>query len=254
MATGSCLCVSLLLLVAFQSATMIMANYVLPSPRCSPVPGSTKEKFQFALNFHFYKAELFLRSSVGCGINDISPGLVKGPAPIGATLANLDKRTRKFIEESGLASAGHTRDIANILLLKTPLPMPQLDLAAGVALYKGASYGVLRSLLNDRANLTVPPYTSTVESFTNLAAQIINQLGGCGVKDEGLIVPLPLGAEGQTKNNVILADVNSLVYARTEREMLRNIFRTGNATKPGGVFPCGFKGALYRRILARNQS
>ncbi|KAK8718094.1 hypothetical protein V6N13_045340 [Hibiscus sabdariffa] len=297
---------------------MTMANPVLPSPRCSPVPGSNKEKFLFALNLHIYKAELFLRSSVGCGINDISPGLVKGPAPIGATLADLDKRTRNFFEESGLAGmdiSGSDRSMAmaNILLLKTPIPMPLLDvrpqayakyfdainvtlkppinvyadvnsfvvasvyapyhinqyyagimpsisghrereLAAGIALYEAASYGVLRSLLNDAANSTVPPYTSTVVNFTSLTAQMTYQLGGCGVKDEPLIVPPPLGAEKRTTTNVIAADANSLVYARTEREFLRILFRTGNATRPGGLFPCGFEGKLYHWILALKQS
>ncbi|KAK8509847.1 hypothetical protein V6N12_001919 [Hibiscus sabdariffa] len=188
---------------------MIIANLVLPSPRCSQIPGSDREKFQFALNLHIYKAEVFLRSSVGCGINDISPGLVKGPAPIGATLADLDKRTRKFYEESGLASIGHIR-----------------------------------------ANSAVPPYTPTVAYFTGLTAEMTYQLGGCGVKDEPLIVPLPLGAEKRTTTNVIAADANSLVYARTEREFLRILFRTGNATRPGGLFPCGFEGKLYHRILA----
>ncbi|KAK8509846.1 hypothetical protein V6N13_093691 [Hibiscus sabdariffa] len=292
---------------------MIMANYVLPSHRCKPVLGSTKEQFQFAVNLQIYKAEFLLRSSVGCGINDISPGLVKGPAAIGATLANLDNRTRKSIVESGLASIGHIRAIADMILLKTPLPMPQLDLrqqvyakffdvinvtlkpphnpyantdnflfsafyasdflkqfytgimpsivgnrerelAARIALYEAASYGVFRSLLNDRANLPVPPYTITVAKFSNLTAKITNQLGGCDVKDEGLIVPLSLGAENRTKHNVIAADANSLVYTRSALEILRILFITGDATRPGGLFPCGAEGTLYQRILALKQS
>ncbi|KAK8718093.1 hypothetical protein V6N13_045339 [Hibiscus sabdariffa] len=313
MTAQSCLCLFLLLLVAFHS-TVIKANIVLPSPLCRPVLASTKENFQFAVNLHIYKAELFLRSVLGRGIKDISPGLVEGPAPIGATLANVDDdRTKKFIEESGLASIGHIRAIADMTLLKTPLPMPQLDLsppvfakffetlnvtfeppfntyantnsflfaavyasdflklfyagilpsivgnperelAAGIALYEAASYGVFRSLLNDRANLPVLPYTFTVANATNLTAQVANQLGGCGVKDEGLTVPLPLGAENRTTSNVIAADVNSLVYARTAREILRTVFITGDATRPGGLFPHGFDGTLYERILALKQS
>ncbi|KAL4383371.1 hypothetical protein GQ457_15G016920 [Hibiscus cannabinus] len=186
----------LLLPVAFQS-TMIMANLVLPSPRCSPIPGSDKEKFQFALNLHIYKAELFLRSSVGCGINDISPGLVKGPAPIGATLANLDKRTRKFYEESGLASIGHIRfrsfhivndmkfydmwfmlqkvviiyrAIANILLLKTPITMPQLDVRPQVfAKYLDIINVTLKPLINIYAN------TNSFLVATVYASHHINQ-------------------------------------------------------------------------------
>ncbi|XP_039042955.1 desiccation-related protein PCC13-62-like [Hibiscus syriacus] len=130
--------------------------------------------FEFAVNLHIYKAVFFLGSSFGLRINDISPGLVEGPAPIGVTIANLDNRSRRFIEESGLASLGHLRAIANMTSLNTPFLMPQLDLraqlAVGIALYEAASYGVIRSLLNDRENLTVPPYTFTVGNFTNLTA------------------------------------------------------------------------------------
>ncbi|GMI69422.1 hypothetical protein like AT3G62730 [Hibiscus trionum] len=311
MATRSCLCVFLLLL-AFQS-TVIKATTNLPSPLCRPVLASTKENFQFAMNLHFYKAELFLRSTVGRGINDISPGLVEGPAPIGAALANLDNHTKKIVEESGLASIGHIRAIVDMLFLKSPVRVPQLDvrpevyakyfdvinatlkppfniyantnsflfaavyasyflkqfyagilpsivgnpereLAVGIALYEAASYGVIRSLLNDRANLTVPPYTFTVGNVTNVTAQIGNQLGRCGVKDEGLVVPLPLGAENRTTSNVIAADVNSLTYTRSALEILRILFISGNATRPGGVFPRGFEGTLYHRIIALKQS
>ncbi|XP_039036753.1 desiccation-related protein PCC13-62-like [Hibiscus syriacus] len=312
MATRSCLCIFTLLLVAFQS-TMMNANTVLPSPRCSPVLASTREMFQYALNLHIYKAVLFLGSSVGRKINDISPDLVEGPAPIGVTLANLGNLPRRFIEESGLASVGHIRAIADIESLRTPLPMPQLDirpqvfakffdvinvtqnppfntyantnsflfaaayasyflkqyyagiipsivgnpeqeLATEIALYEAASYGVIRSLLNDRENLAVPLYTFTVGNVTNLTAQIGNQLGGCGVKDEGLTVPLALGAENRTTNNVIPADVNSLSYKQTALEILRIVFITGNATKAGGIFPNGFVGTLYKRIVALKQS
>ncbi|KAK8975203.1 hypothetical protein V6N11_058248 [Hibiscus sabdariffa] len=312
MATRSCSCVFLLVLVAFQS-TMMKANIIIPSFQCRPVLASTRENFEFAVNLHIYKAQLFMLSSIGRGINDISPGLVEGPAPIGATVANLDNRTRNFVEESGLASIGHIRAIADMTVLKTPFPMPQLDLraqvfakffdvinvtlkppfnvyantnsflfaavyasyfleqlyagiipsiignrerelAAEIALYEGASYGVIRSLLNDRANLTVPPYTATVGNVTNLTAQVGNQLGGCGVKDEGLIVPLSLGAENRTTTNVIPADDNSLPYKRSALEILRILFISGNATRPGGVFPRGVEGTLYQLFLALKQS
>ncbi|KAE8686118.1 hypothetical protein F3Y22_tig00111084pilonHSYRG00011 [Hibiscus syriacus] len=111
---------------------MTKANIVLPSPHRWPLMASTREMLEFALaaeialyeaasydvfrsllyesvNLHIYEAELFLRSSVGRGINDISPGLVEGPAPIGGVIANLDNRARSFIEESGSASVGHIR-------------------------------------------------------------------------------------------------------------------------------------------------
>ncbi|KAL4385489.1 hypothetical protein GQ457_15G016900 [Hibiscus cannabinus] len=190
-------------------------NVTKPGGLFPPVLGSTKEQLQFVVNLHIYKIELLLHSSIGCGINDISPGLVKGPAAIGTTLANLDNRTKKFMLESGLASVGNIMAIADMTLLKTPLPMPQLDLrhqvyntffyvinvtfkppynvyantnsfplAVVIALYETVSYGVFRSLLKDRANLALPPYTIRVAKFSNLTAKVTKQLGGCGVKDE----------------------------------------------------------------------
>ncbi|XP_039036752.1 desiccation-related protein PCC13-62-like [Hibiscus syriacus] len=209
-------------------------------------------------------------------INDIAPDLINGPAPIGVTSANVDIRTRRFIDESGLASLGHIRAIANITSLQTPLTMPQLDIRAQVfakfidvlnvtldppfniypntdSFLSAAAYtsyllkqyyaGIMPSILGNLGNVT-----------TLLTAQIINQLGGCGVKDEGLTVPLPLGAETRTTNNVIPADVNTLSYKRTALEILRIVFITGNATRAGGFFPNGFVGTLYQRIVALNQS
>ncbi|KAH1072111.1 hypothetical protein J1N35_024439 [Gossypium stocksii] len=48
--------------------------------------------------------------------------------------------------------------------------------------------------------------------FHNLTAQVGNQFRACGVKDEGLIVPLQLGAENRTTTNIVPGDVNSLAY------------------------------------------
>ncbi|MBA0771543.1 hypothetical protein Gotri_007041 [Gossypium trilobum] len=309
MASRPCL-YAFLLLLAFQS-TMIKVNTVsLPPPECRPEVASTKDKFEFLLNFLILKIELFLRPSIDRGINDISPGLVQGPVPIGAEVANLDNATRKMIEEFGLAGIGHLRAIINTTLLNAPIPMPQLDISrqaynifltlilndtkksnpsynpyantnsflfaavfassflnqyyagimpsivgnderrllSGIALYEAGVFGALRAELNARVNLTVPPFNFTVGILTNLTAQLANQLARCGVKDEGLIVPLQLGAENRTRSNVVPGDVNSLAYARSEREIMRIAYTTGNATRPGGLFPRGLKGAIPRRI------
>ncbi|MBA0742974.1 hypothetical protein Gogos_005699 [Gossypium gossypioides] len=290
---------------------MIKVNTVsLPPPECRPEVASTEEKFEFLVNLLILKIELFLRSSIDKGINDISPGLVQGPVPIGAAVANLDNATRKMIEEFGLASIGHLRAIINTTLLKAPIPRPLLDISpqaynifltlilndtkksnpsynpyantnsflfaavfassflnqyyAGImpsivgnderwllsriAGYEGGVLGALRAELNARVNLTVPPFNFTVGKLTNLTAQLANQLAGCGVKDEGLIVPLQLGAENRTRSNVVPGDVNSLAFVRFAREILRIVFTTGNATRPGGLFPRGLNGRLYRRI------
>ncbi|TYH37004.1 hypothetical protein ES332_D12G011500v1 [Gossypium tomentosum] len=247
------------------------------------------------------KPEFFLRASVGVGINGISPGLVQGPVPIGATLANITNSARRVVEELGLATVGHLRAIKQVLRSNLPFPGPQLDLSAQVfagfvnlgfnvstlsppfniyantlsfvlaaeaisafivQYYAGiipsivgdeqrqaAAFGVLRTILNDGVNSTVPPYTFTMAELTNRTSEVVNRLGGCGVKDEGLIVPFQLGAENRSTSNVVPGDVNSLAHARFEREILRIVFGTGNATMPGGLFPDGFIGALYQLII-----
>ncbi|TYI49072.1 hypothetical protein E1A91_D12G011000v1 [Gossypium mustelinum] len=309
MANRSCLSYAFLLLVAFQSS-MIMANTVIHTPQCRPVAASSKDKILFSMNLLIYKAEFFLRASVGVGINGISPGLVQGPVPIGATLANITNSARRVIEELGLATVGHLRAIKQVLRSNLPFPGPQLDLSAqvfagfvnlgfnvstlsppfniyantlsfvlaaeaisafivqyyagiipsivgdeqrqlvaGIGLNEAAAFGVLRTILNDGVNSTVLPYTFTMAELTNRTSEVVNRLGGCGVKDEGLIVPFQLGAENRSTSNVVPGDVNSLAHARFEREILRIVFGTGNATMPGGLFPDGFIGALYQLII-----
>ncbi|KAK8509849.1 hypothetical protein V6N13_093693 [Hibiscus sabdariffa] len=306
MAIRSC-SYAFLFLVAFQS-TIIKGDIVLPPPpQCSPVPASTLEKIEFVLNLIVFKAEFFLRSSVGLGINDISPGLVQGPVPIGATIAELDNGTRNIIKEFGLSSVGHIRAIVDATVLNPPITRPQLNFSAqlfsglinqvvnatltppfniyannnflfsavdassllreyltgivpsivgnderrlvtGIAVDEAAISGALRAQLYARVNSTVSPYTFTVANLSILIAQQVNQIARCGVKDEGLIVPLQLGAENRTTTNVVPADVYSLAFSRFERELLRVLFGTGNATRTGGFFPSGFNGALFRRI------
>ncbi|TYH93988.1 hypothetical protein ES332_A12G010900v1 [Gossypium tomentosum] len=296
MANRSCLLYAFVLLVAFQSS-MIMSNTVIHTPQCRPVAASSRDKILFSINLLIYKAEFFLRASVGVGINGISPGLVQGPVPIGGTLANITNSARRIIEELGLATVGHLRVIKQVLRSNLPLPGPQLDLSAqvfagfvnlgfnvstlsppfniyantpsfvlaaeaisaftlvaGIGLNEAAAFGVLRTILNNGVNSTVPPYTFTMAELTNRTSEVVNRLGGCGVKDEGLIVPFQLGAENRTTSNVVPGDVNSLAHARFEREILRIVFGTGNATMPGGLYPDGFIGALYQLILNLNLS
>ncbi|KAK5774376.1 ferritin-like catalase Nec2 [Gossypium arboreum] len=310
MASRSCLFIFLLLL-AFQS-TVIKANTVavLP-PQCRPVVAGTLARFEYLVNLIIGYAEFFLRSSTGAGIEDIAPGLVQGPVPIGATVANLDNATRAAIREFGLALVGNLRAIVDETLLRAPLSRPQLNftagvftgilnlsgltppfnvygsttqfllvaepltssllqfylaqvipsiagndqqqLAAGIGLTAAAQAGYFRTRLNAIVNSPVPPYTMTVANFTNTTATAVNQLGLCGVKNEGLIVPLSLGAENRTTTNVVPGDVNSLSPRRTEREVLRIVFGTRNATRPGGIF-LSFNGALFRLLVALRQS
>ncbi|KAE8657668.1 hypothetical protein F3Y22_tig00116984pilonHSYRG00163 [Hibiscus syriacus] len=79
-------------------------------------------------------------------------------------------------------------DLFCLLLLNTRL----LD---GIKRTNAAEYGAINALLFQSVNTTVPPTTLTVGNLTNITAEGVNVLGRCGAKNEGMIVPLQLGAE-----------------------------------------------------------
>ncbi|XP_022758022.1 desiccation-related protein PCC13-62-like [Durio zibethinus] len=108
---------------------------------------------------------------------------------------------------------------------------------------------VIRALLYQRANEIVIPYGLTVANFTNHISELRNRLAMCGVKDEGLIVPLQLGAENRTTSNILSADANSLSYSRTPTEILRILYGSGNESRPGGFLPNGGSGRIAMTFL-----
>lgn len=57
------------------------------------------------------------------------------------------------------------------------------------------------------------------------------------IKDEGLVVPNALGAEGKIKGNVLAGDEYSVAYDGTPEEILRIIYGLGNESVPGGFYP-----------------
>ncbi|XP_039001163.1 desiccation-related protein PCC13-62-like [Hibiscus syriacus] len=122
------------------------------------------------------------------------------------------------------------------------------QLLDGIARYNAAEYEAINALLFQNASRRVPPTTLTVGNLTNITAEGVNLRGRCGAKDEGLIVPLQQGAENRTITNVVQGDVNSLSFTRTEREVLRISFATGNATRPGALLPNGVNGTVFRLI------
>ncbi|MBA0645245.1 hypothetical protein Goklo_013367, partial [Gossypium klotzschianum] len=71
-------------------------------------------------------------------------------------------------------------------------------------------------MLYEKGEEEVDPYDITVFEFTNMISRLRNELGKCGVKDKGLIVPLKHGAKSRTTSNVLLADPNSLLLENTE--------------------------------------
>ncbi|KAM5549166.1 desiccation-related protein PCC13-62 [Rosa sericea] len=125
-----------------------------------------------------------------------------------------------------------------------------LSLASKLLPIKAGQSAVIRTLLYRNATQVVPPYSITVREFTEAISQFTNNFGKCGIKSEGiLLADTTLGAENRTTSNVLSADANSLSYSRTEREILRIVYGTGNERLPGGFFPKGANGKIARSLL-----
>ncbi|KAK1560928.1 hypothetical protein Q3G72_032413 [Acer saccharum] len=125
------------------------------------------------------------------------------------------------------------------------------SLVAGLLGVESGQDAVIRTLLYEKALLPVAPYGMTVADFTNKISKLRNELAMCGIKDEGLIVPIQLGAENRTKSNILSANANSLSYSRTPPEILRIVYGSGNESKPGGFYPKGGNGRIARELLAK---
>uniref|UniRef100_A0A0E0KDM3 Desiccation-related protein PCC13-62 n=1 Tax=Oryza punctata TaxID=4537 RepID=A0A0E0KDM3_ORYPU len=122
-------------------------------------------------------------------------------------------------------------------------------LVAGLLAVESGQDAVVRGLLFERRHETVAPYHITVAEFTDRVSALRNRLGQCGVKDEGLIVPKLLGAEGKICTNILSANTDSLSYSRTPAELLRILYLTGDEHVPGGFFPKGANGRIARKFL-----
>ncbi|KAF0887836.1 hypothetical protein E2562_004048 [Oryza meyeriana var. granulata] len=125
-------------------------------------------------------------------------------------------------------------------------------LVAGLLAVESGQDAVVRGLLFERRRDAVPPYHGvTVAELTDRVSALRNGLGRCGVKDEGLVVPERLGAEGRICTNVLSADADSLSYSRTPAELLRILYLTGDERVPGGFFPEGANGRIARMLLGK---
>ncbi|KAG2260903.1 hypothetical protein Bca4012_022023 [Brassica carinata] len=123
-------------------------------------------------------------------------------------------------------------------------------LVAGLLGVESGQDGVIRTLLYERQDETVKEYGGvTVAELTNEISILRNELGMCGIKDEGLCVPPWLGAENRTTSNILSANPYSLSYDRTPQEILRVMYGTGNERWPGGFWPCGANGRIARMFL-----
>lgn len=124
-----------------------------------------------------------------------------------------------------------------------------MQLVAGLLAVEAAQDAVIRALLYQKAMETVEPYNVTVAELTDKISELRNKLGGAGLKDEGIIVPPELGAEGKISGNVIAGDRDSLAYSRTPEEILKTLYADGAARVPGGFFPKGAGGRIARSYL-----
>ncbi|KAL5713000.1 Ferritin-like catalase Nec2 [Ranunculus cassubicifolius] len=123
------------------------------------------------------------------------------------------------------------------------------SLLAGLLGVESGQDAVIRMYLYERANQYVYPYRFTVAEATTKISELRNRLAMCGIKDEGLFVPLEFGAENRTNSNVLSADPSSLSYARSPNEILRVVYGTGSESKPGGFYPQGANGTIARSLL-----
>ncbi|MBA0560227.1 hypothetical protein Golob_017140 [Gossypium lobatum] len=124
------------------------------------------------------------------------------------------------------------------------------ELVASLLGVESGQDAVIRTLLYLRANEKVMPYGVTVADFTDRISEIRNRLGRCGMKDEGLKVQKQLGAENRTTSNILSADADSLSYSRTQPEILRTVYGTGDESRPGGFLPNGGAGTIAMRFRA----
>ncbi|KAM1066308.1 hypothetical protein ACFX2H_021480 [Malus domestica] len=143
----------------------------------------------------------------------------------------------------------------NYLLASYIIPFPNLQgatskrLVAGLLGVESGQDAVIRALLYQRAELKVEPYGITVAEFTNRISELRNKLGHEGLKDEGLVVPKHLGAEGKVSGNILVGDEYSLACGRTPEEILRIVYGSGNEHVPGGFYPKGADGRIAKSYL-----
>ncbi|KAA8536843.1 hypothetical protein F0562_029321 [Nyssa sinensis] len=124
-------------------------------------------------------------------------------------------------------------------------------LLAGLLGVESGQDAVIRMYLYERAKEVVHPYHHTVAEFTIRISELRNRLAMCGIKDEGIIVPLELGAENRTESNVLSANTDSISYSRTPGEILRVVYSSGDEHVPGGFYPNGANGRIAQEFLKK---
>jgi len=119
---------------------------------------------------------------------------------------------------------------------------------AGLLGVESGQDAVIRTELYRQKDTVVAPYNYTVADFSNAISTLRNDLTGNFV-DEGLVVPIKYGAEGNITGNILAGDKDSVAYARTGEQVLQVVYGSGNASVPGGFYPKGAQGVIAASFL-----
>ncbi|RYR12602.1 hypothetical protein Ahy_B04g070067 isoform H [Arachis hypogaea] len=241
------------------------------------IPKSDADLIEVALNLEYLEAEFFLYGAEGYGLDVVNPNLTEGgPSPIGGKIADLSPLIKDIIFQFGLQEVGHLRAIKSTVrgfsrpLLNISSAIfgqiinnafgkrlePPFDPYANDINYLIASYVIpyvgLNGYVGANPLLQSATAKASVTEFTNRISNLRNKLGREGIKDEGLVVPKELGAEGEVTGNILSANDYSLSYPRTPKEILRIVYGTGDEHVPGGFYPLGANGTIAKSYLERN--
>ena len=107
---------------------------------------------------------------------------------------------------------------------------------------------IIRTEMYRLKDTYVEPYNYTVADFSNAISYLRDQLSH-EFLDEGLVVPKYLGAEMTVTGNILSANNDSISYARTAAQVFETVYGTGNASVPGGFYPCGAQGVIAVKYL-----
>ncbi|PIA48876.1 hypothetical protein AQUCO_01300048v1 [Aquilegia coerulea] len=122
-------------------------------------------------------------------------------------------------------------------------------LLAGLLGVEAGQDTIIRTILYHRSLQPLFPYDYNVAEITYLLSRLRDRLGNAkSRKDDGVIVPSRDKISGNagmtTLGNIINADNDFTSFSRTPWEILRIVYETGSASRPGGFFPIGANGTI----------
>ncbi|KAJ7568507.1 hypothetical protein O6H91_01G035100 [Diphasiastrum complanatum] len=115
-------------------------------------------------------------------------------------------------------------------------------LLAGLLGVEAGQDAIIRTLLYQRKDQIVSPYKYKVSDFTDKFSALRNNLDkASSIDDLGLTLPT---SPATVAGNVLSADERSVSFSRTPEQILRVVYNTGDASKPGGFYPKGASGEI----------